>query len=134
MEEEEVPPTQGGLAQLEGLEALLQTAVATGQLLLLPLQLRLQLQVLLSQSPVTDQRPLLVLLDLLHLQRQPTVSQSVSSHRARSSEVTCRLSQPQPATNQLLTFIKPVLGVGVFDVSVGWCQQDLFTADFFFLL
>lgn len=89
MEEEEVLPaqellTQGGLAQLEGLKALLQTAVAAGELLLLPLQLRLQLQVLLSQRPVTDQCSLLVLLDLLHLQRKAAVSQSVS-HKDRWS-------------------------------------------------
>lgn len=69
-------PTQRRLAQLEALEALLQTAVAAGQLLLLLLQPRLQLQVLLSQRPVADQRSLLALLDLLHLHRQD--SESVS--------------------------------------------------------
>lgn len=64
---------QRGLAELIGLEALLQTAVAFGELLLLVLQLGLQSEVLLRQGSVADQRRLLALLNFLHLKERPTV-------------------------------------------------------------
>lgn len=64
--------TEGGLAKLIGLEVLLEAVVALGELLLLVLQSGLQVQVLLGQGPVVDQRLRFALLDVLHLHTEET--------------------------------------------------------------
>lgn len=62
-------------AQLIGFKALLKTTVALGEVLLLLLQLGLEGEVLLCQGPVISQRPLLTLLDILHLQKKTKLHQ-----------------------------------------------------------